>query len=110
MPLNVTFQNLDQSQALTYFIEKKTTKLKKFLAPQAQIEWIVVYEDNQHEARLNLFSRGRHLNFKETGGDIYQAVNKVLHTANRILSKKKNRAKNRIRKRRTLKNLIQQSA
>ncbi len=110
MGLSITYQNVDSSKALSQFIERKSGKIQKFLNGPKQIEWICVFEDGHYESRLNIFNRGRHFNFSQPGENLYQAVNQVLNTASRVLGKKKNQIKNRIRKRKTLKTILKAGA
>jgi len=94
MKITVTFRHIDPTPALkSYAIEKTTGHVEKPLIKPEQAHWILSVEKKRHTAELNVVANGGNIIGKETGEDLYAAIDAVIAKAAAQARKAKGKVK-----------------
>lgn len=95
--MNITFtgRNVEITEELKKYAEKKFKKIEKFMGPILHAELIISTEKYQKTVEVNLKSKNSNLNAKEKSKDIYVALNSVFNQLNRRAKKTKEKMKER---------------
>ena len=102
MQLDITFKNIDSSDALKVYVEKKLSKLDKYFDKYAEARVVFSVEKDNHIAEISLISSKLNLKAKEKSDDMYSSIDLVMDKLKVQLSKFKekiqsHRSKNRIK-------------
>ncbi len=94
MEISVTFKNMDSSDLLKEYVEKKLSKLDRLFDKPAEARVIFTTEKDNHIAEINLSSSKLNINAKETSENmnaaIDKSVSKVKSQANKFKEKVQN--------------------
>jgi len=96
MQISVTFRNMESSEALKEYANKKIGKLKKYLNSsfEAQVNFSV-NKKSQHLASVNLFSNsGLNIQGEEKTKDMYSSIDLVMTKLERQIKKHKQKLRN----------------
>ena len=87
MNVKVSFHRVDHSDALEFFIQEKSNKLKKFIQDPKRLNWVIDFQDKLFKPRLNILLNGKFVSVKSKADNAFVAVNEVMSKAQRLLSK-----------------------
>lgn len=102
MNSSITFKNIDSSDALKDYVEKKLSKLDKFFDKYAEARVVFSVEKDNHIAEISVVSSKLNLKAKEKSDDMYSSIDLVMDKLKIQLSKFKekvqsHRSKNRVK-------------
>ncbi len=98
MNLKITGRNIDISETIREFAEKKMKKLEKILVEIVDAEIIISQERYNYIVDINLNSKVAFLNAKEKGKDIKTALKAAFNLITKQAKKEKEIIKNKKRK------------
>ncbi len=87
MQLSVTFKNIDSSDTLKEYVQKKLDKLDKLFDRPAEARVVFYLEKDDHIAEVNLTSRKLNLKAKERSADMYSSIDLVIDKLKAQLNK-----------------------
>jgi putative sigma-54 modulation protein len=93
MKITVTFRHIDPTPALKAYAIEKTGHVEKLLIKPEQAHWILSVEKKRHIAELNCVANGVTLIGKETGEDLYAAMDEVIAKVSSQARKTKGKVK-----------------
>lgn len=85
MNVNISFHNVDHSDALESFIREKSASLAKFLNGSDHLRWVVGSSGGQFEHHLDLVLSGKNEFVKSSADDAFKAVVNVIEKSKRLL-------------------------
>ncbi|MBT4792917.1 MAG: hypothetical protein HON90_15180 [Halobacteriovoraceae bacterium] len=94
MKVSVAFHNVDRSDALVSFIEKKSHQVKKLLWPGEELCWVVEHSAKQFEPKAKLILKNKVIDVSAKAGDVFSAVNLVIERAKRVIRDDHRKLKN----------------
>ena len=83
MSVNVSFHNVDHSEALVDFIKSKADKLQKFLKPSEKVKCLIEHDSKGFKSRLNISLIHKNISLSSKADDAFKAVNEVFAKAKR---------------------------
>ena len=89
MNTSVSFKNLEPSDALKNYIQKKLEKIEKRLDAPAEAEVVFTVEKIRHITEVRLSSNKLHINAKEESEDMYSSIDLVLEKVKRQIKRTK---------------------
>jgi len=78
MKCTISFRNLDHTEALDAKINEKSLKLKKYLGPSAELNWICWVENTHQFAELKIQDGKNHYLAKADSESLYSSLDLVL--------------------------------
>jgi putative sigma-54 modulation protein len=78
MKITVTFRHLDSTPALKTYAIDKTAHVEKLLIKPEQAHWMLCIDKKQQIAECEVIANGKHLIAKESGDDLYAAIDEVV--------------------------------
>ena len=87
MNLTVSFKNIESTQAVKDYVEKKLEKLQKFYPKPLTIHVVLIVEKLNHIADVTVTSKGLTLKFIESSKDLYASIDLVHDKIERHLVK-----------------------
>ena len=93
MKITVTFRHIDPTPALKSYAIEKLSHVEKLLIKPEQAHWILSVEKKRHIAELNAVANGINIIGKETGEDLYAAIDAVVAKASAQARKAKGKVK-----------------
>ena len=87
MTVNVIFHNMDQSDAVVRFIEKKSQKLQKFFHEPASVKVVIDRVKRTVHPHLNINLGGRSYSVSSQADNAFIAIDGVFEKAKRQLEK-----------------------
>jgi putative sigma-54 modulation protein len=89
MHIDITFKNIDPSDALKDYAKKRLAKIGKFIDRPAEAHVILSVEKIRHKAEVTLNADGVILNAVEITEDMYSAIDIVMEKVERQVKKHK---------------------
>ncbi len=93
MQLNVTGQNVEITDALREFLDKKFAKLEQYFERINQVYIVLKVEKVTHAADATLHVNGGELHAGAEGQDMYAAIDSLIDKLARQLNKHKDKLK-----------------
>lgn len=93
MQLNVTGQNVEITEALREFLDKKFAKLEQYFERINQVYIVLKVEKVTHVADATLHVNGGELHASSEGQDMYAAIDGLIDKLARQLNKHKDKLK-----------------
>jgi ribosome-associated translation inhibitor RaiA len=94
MKVNIVFNNVDNSNALQFFIQQKSDQVKKILFNGESLKWVIEQESQKFKPILKLKLRNKNLYISSKARNAFSAVSDVIEKAKRIVSEDHKRLKN----------------
>jgi ribosome-associated translation inhibitor RaiA len=91
MKVNIAFDNVDNSDALQFFIQQKSVQVKKLLANGEVLRWVIEQESKSFKPILKLKLRNKNLSSKARNA--FSAVSDVVEKAKRLVNEDHKRLK-----------------
>jgi putative sigma-54 modulation protein len=89
MQTNITFKNIESSDALKEYALKRLSKLDKYIDRTAEAHVVFSVEKRRHKAEITLTADGTVINAEEITDDLYAAIDMVMDKLERQLKKYK---------------------
>lgn len=89
MQTNVTFKNIESSDALKNYALKRLSKMDKYIDGAAEAHVVLSVEKRRHKADITLNADGTLINAVEITEDLYAAIDMVMDKLERQLKKYK---------------------
>ncbi len=89
MHIDITFKNIDPSDALKDYAKKRLAKIGKFIDRPAEAHVILSVEKIRHKAEVTLNADGVIINAIEITEDMYSAIDIVMEKVERQVKKHK---------------------
>jgi len=89
MHIDITFKNIDPSDALKDYAKKRLAKIGKFIDRPAEAHVILSVEKIRHKAEVTLNADGVIINAVEITEDMYSAIDMVMDKVERQVKKHK---------------------
>lgn len=89
MQLDITFKNIDSSDALKDYASKKLSKIDKYIERPSDLHVVLSVEKRRHQADMTLNADGVMINAVETTEDMYSAIDMVVDKLERQIKKHK---------------------
>ncbi len=110
MKVTVTFRHLDPTPALKTYAIEKLGHVEKLLTKPEQGHWILSVEKKRHTAELAAVANGEKFVAKETGEDLYAAIDLVIGKVAAQARKRKGKRKNHKAAKRGVDNSVRRAA
>lgn len=78
MKCEITFRNMEHTEALDSKIREKSEKLKKFFHDEAEINWVCWVQKNDHFAEVKVNDGKRHIQALADSDSLYKTIDLVL--------------------------------
>ncbi|MAE59568.1 MAG: ribosomal subunit interface protein [Halobacteriovorax sp.] len=88
MKCEITFRNMEHTDALDEKIKTKSQKIAKYLGPEATAEWVCWTQKNDQIAELKVNYKKEHYIAKATSEDLYKTMDMVIDKVSSQISKK----------------------
>jgi len=95
MHIDITFKNVDPSEALKDYATKRLSKIGKFLDRPAEAHVVLSVEKIRHKAEVTLNADGVIVNAVEITEDLYSAIDMVMDKVERQIKKHKQKLQDR---------------
>ncbi|MBU1168954.1 MAG: ribosome-associated translation inhibitor RaiA [Proteobacteria bacterium] len=95
MQVSVTFKNIDPSDALRSYAQKKLDRFDKLLDSPADVNVVFSVEKIRHTAEINLVSDRLNLYAKEESENMYSSIDVVLDKLKKQLTKSRDKMNKR---------------
>ncbi|MBN2297043.1 MAG: ribosome-associated translation inhibitor RaiA [Deltaproteobacteria bacterium] len=89
MQLDITFKNIDSSDALKDYASKRFSKLAKYIDRPTEVHVVLSVEKRRHKADISLNADGVMINAVEITEDMYSAIDMVMDKLERQIKKHK---------------------
>ncbi|MBN1635188.1 MAG: ribosome-associated translation inhibitor RaiA [Deltaproteobacteria bacterium] len=89
MHIDITFKNMDSSDALKDYVTKRLSKLDKYIDRPTEVHVVLSVEKIRHKADIMLNANGFMINAVEITEDMYSAIDMVLDKLERQVKKYK---------------------
>ncbi|HHO76905.1 MAG TPA: ribosome-associated translation inhibitor RaiA [Deltaproteobacteria bacterium] len=87
MQLDITFKNIDSSDALKDYASKRFSKLAKYIDRPTEVHVVLSVEKRRHKADISLNADGVMINAVEINEDMYSAIDMVMDKLERQIKK-----------------------
>ncbi|MDY0132915.1 MAG: ribosome-associated translation inhibitor RaiA [Desulforegulaceae bacterium] len=91
MNISVSFKNLEPSDSLRDYVQKKLEKIEKRLDAPAEAEVVLTVEKIRHITEVRLSSDKLHINAKEESDNMYSSIDLVLDKVKRQIKRAKDK-------------------
>ena len=95
MHIDITFKNVDPSEALKDYATKRLSKIGKYIDRPAEAHVILSVEKIRHKAEVTLNADGVIVNAVEITEDLYSAIDMVMDKVERQIKKHKQKLQDR---------------
>ncbi len=85
MLVNVSFHNVDHSDALEHFINQKSQSLSQMLWKGEHLRWVVDKDANELSPHLVVKLKNKHIHVRSRAKNAFMAVNEVFEKARRLV-------------------------
>lgn len=99
MQVQVHYQNLENSPWMDQFIERRVSKLNKYLAQSASIQVNLKYSNRSYVTSLAIHNPYHDYAFTSEGANLYESFSLAIDKAARTLGEQKRKIKDKINKR-----------
>ena len=89
MQLDITFKNIDSTDALKDYAAKRLSKLDKYIDRPSEVHAVLSVEKRRHMADVTLSADGVVINAVEITEDMYSAIDMVMDKLERQIKKHK---------------------
>ncbi|HQG32857.1 MAG TPA: ribosome-associated translation inhibitor RaiA [Deltaproteobacteria bacterium] len=89
MQLDITFKNIDPTDALKDYASKRLSKLDKYIDKPSEVHVVLSVEKRRHKADVTLSADGVVINAIEITEDMYSAIDMVMDKLERQVKKHK---------------------
>lgn len=89
MQIDITFKNIDSSDALKDYASKRFSKLDRYIERPSDVHVVLSVEKRRHQADITLNADGVMINAVETTDDMYSAIDMVMDKLERQVKKHK---------------------
>jgi putative sigma-54 modulation protein len=89
MQTDITFKNIDSSDALKEYALKRLSKIDKYIDRTAEAHVVLSVEKRRHKADVTLSADGAVINAVEITEDLYSAIDTVMDKLERQIKKHK---------------------
>ncbi len=89
MQIDITFKNIDPTDALKDYASKRLSKLEKYIDRPSEIHVVLSVEKRRHKADVTLSADGVMINAVEITEDLYSAIDMVMDKLDRQVKKHK---------------------
>jgi putative sigma-54 modulation protein len=89
MQLDITFKNIDSTDALKDYAAKRLSKLDKYIDRPSEVHAVLSVEKRRHTADITLSADGVVINAVEITEDMYSAIDMVMDKLERQVKKHK---------------------
>ena len=89
MQTDITFKNIDSSDALKDYANKRLSKIDKYIDRTAEAHVVLSVEKRRHKADVTLNADGAVINAVEITEDLYAAIDTVMDKLERQIKKHK---------------------
>ncbi|MDT8271598.1 MAG: ribosome-associated translation inhibitor RaiA [Desulfomonilia bacterium] len=89
MQIDITFKNLDSSDALKEYAAKRLSKIDKYIDRTAEAHVVFSVEKRRHKADVTVIADGTVINAVEITEDLYAAIDMVMDKLERQIKKYK---------------------
>ena len=89
MQLDITFKNIDSSDALKDYASKRFSKLAKYIDRPTEVHVVLSVEKRRHKADITVNADGVTINAVEITEDMYSAIDMVMDKLERQIKKHK---------------------
>jgi putative sigma-54 modulation protein len=89
MQLDITFKNIDSTDALKEYASKRLSKLDKYIERPTEVHAVLSVEKRRHMADITLSADGVVINAVEITEDMYSAIDMVMDKLERQVKKHK---------------------
>lgn len=93
MQTQVTFRNVESSEAIKEYAREKVSKVQKYLDGPIEASVTVQVEKHRHQADVNIIASGLKIHSSETTGDLYSAIDLVMDKLERQLRRYRGKLK-----------------
>src|SRR5688572_18036235 len=97
MNVSITFRHMDASEAIKKHAAAKLGKLQKFLRQPMTAKVTISVDKLKHVAEARISSGGAHLEAKESSGDMYTSIDRMIEKLDRQIRVTKGAAESRRR-------------
>jgi putative sigma-54 modulation protein len=97
MNVSITFRHMDASEAIKKHTAAKLGKLQKFLRQPMTAKVTISVDKLKHVAEARISSGGAHLEAKESSGDMYTSIDRMIEKLDRQIRVTKGAAEARRR-------------
>jgi len=97
MNVSITFRHMDASEAIKKHAAAKLGKLQRFLRQPMTAKVTISVEKLKHVAEARISSGGAHLEAKESSGDMYTSIDRMIEKLDRQIRVTKGAAEARRR-------------
>jgi putative sigma-54 modulation protein len=95
MHIDITFKNIEPSEALKDYAKKKLTKIARFIDKPAEAHVILSVQKIRHKAEVTLNADGVIINAIEITEDLYSAIDIVMDKIEKQVKKHKEKLQSR---------------
>lgn len=95
MMVNISFHNVDHSEALEHFIQEKSKGMQRFLNGSEHLNWVVNSDSNLFSPHLEMVLNGQNHMVKCEHENVFKAVAEVSSKAKRLLNDRHGRRSHR---------------
>lgn len=95
MQVSVTFKNLDSSDALRSYVQKKLDRIDKLLDNPAEANVVFSVEKIRHTAEINLAGDRLNIHAKEESESMYSSIDMVVDKLKKQLHKNREKLRQR---------------
>ena len=89
MQIDITFKNIESTDALKEYATKRLSKLDKFIDRPSEVHIVLSVEKRRHKADVTLSADGVMINAVEITEDMYSAIDMVMDKLDRQVKKHK---------------------
>tara|TARA_Y100000590_G_C14850663_1_gene687490 strand:- start:40 stop:324 length:285 start_codon:yes stop_codon:yes gene_type:complete len=83
--MNIAFNNLQHSDALSFFINQKSHHISKLLWKGERMDWVVEQDAKEFKPVLKLKLKGKNISISAKAKNAFSAVNEVVDKAKRLV-------------------------
>lgn len=96
MKIDMTFRQMDATEALKNHVNQQSERLKKFVPEQTELTWVLFVEADTHVAELR--AHGPHIDYFAEAGtpDMYQSIDDAAEKVEKQLRKHKEMLKDHL--------------
>jgi len=87
--ISITFRHMDASAAIKKYANEKVSKLQKFLRQPMAAKVTLSIDRLKHIAETRISSGGAHLEAKQSSGDMYESIDRVIDKLERQIREAK---------------------
>jgi putative sigma-54 modulation protein len=101
MKVTISFKQMDHTPSLDDMIRKKSEKIAKYMNGKTELKWTCFVKNQVHFAEISLIGPQIFYNATASSENLYKSLDLAVEKIEKQLSKKKERMKNKLHRRRT---------